>query len=492
MLSRPTVLRAILLCGVTLVGAAGAATAQLAAERLASFPTPIQQGTGRVRLAGLGGFETAVADENNEINLLDYSGNPAGFSDDRDSWTIDLRFSHAEFEEGTTSRFRNDVKVNDGTFILGYHVPKRYGFGGALDYVEAKTLDAFSNTNTLDVVGLELIGNLYLLEKLSLGLRGGYTGENQDLSTTEFYAIEHEGDRPHIGGGAAFSPVSGVTLGLRADAFPTSLQGTSASSTHEDSFTWDRPGSDWSAHLFVNRGRLAVGADYDQLSVEGKESVRLSWSERFVYNPSPDEYITETDTFSEDRSTKTFRTRAQLHVTPALNVSAAWGTSDGDFKVITNPNTLGSLPEGVAETSASELLGGGSYTFLEDRLMLAGEVKIRSNDLDRSTSTTRVEVAEDDLTLRLGGEFLVGEKLAARAGIVRGHKELTTRLTDEDGNVTEQADQTGTFNSWRLATGLGIIPWGAIWQLDLAYDLTLSADDGEDLSHFAAYIRYLF
>ena len=492
MLSRHTVLRAILMAFLAIIGIWSAAGAQLAADRLSAFPTPIQQGTGRVRLAGLGGFETAVADENTEINLLDYSGNPAGFSDDRDSWSIDLRFSHAEFEEGTTSRVRNDVKVNDGTFILGYHVPKRYGFGGALDYTEAKTLDAFSNSNALDVVGLELIANVYLLEKLSLGVRGGYAGETQDLSTNEFYAIEHEGDRPHIGGGAAFAPVTGITLGLRADAFPTSIEGSSASSTHQDSFSWDRPGSDWSAHLFVNRGRLALGADYDQLSVEGKESVQLSWSERFPWNPSPDDYFTETDTFSEDRSTKTFRTRAGLHVTPALHLSAAWGTTDGDFKVITNPNTLGSLPEGTAETSSSELLGGGSYTFLEDRLMLAGEVKVRSNDLDRSTSTTRLEVAEDNLTFRVGGEFLVGEKLAARAGLVRGHKELTTRFTDEDGIVSELADQTGTFNSWRLATGLGIIPWGAIWQLDLAYDVTLSADDGEDLTHFAAYIRYLF
>ncbi|HET9233751.1 MAG TPA: hypothetical protein VFP10_06405, partial [Candidatus Eisenbacteria bacterium] len=68
MLSRQTATWAILLSAMTLFGSEGVATAQLAAERLASFPTPIQQGTGRVRLAGLGGFETAVADENNEIN----------------------------------------------------------------------------------------------------------------------------------------------------------------------------------------------------------------------------------------------------------------------------------------------------------------------------------------------------------------------------------------------------------------------------------------
>jgi hypothetical protein len=175
-----------------------------------------------------------------------------------------------------------------------------------------------------------------------------------------------------------------------------------------------------------------------------------------------------------------------------LNVSAAFGKQDGDFKVITTPNTLGSLQKSDASTSASEFLAGGSYTFLEDRLMLAGEVKVRSSDFDNTGADGRISVSEDDLVLRLGGEFLVGEKLAARAGIVRGKEDLTTTQWDENDVASSPPEQNGTFNSWRLATGLGIIPWGAIWQLDLAYDITLNSDQQDDLSHFAAYIRYLF
>jgi hypothetical protein len=51
---------------------------------------------------------------------------------------------------------------------------------------------------------------------------------------------------------------------------------------------------------------------------------------------------------------------------------------------------------------------------------------------------------------------------------------------------------SGSFGSWRLATGLGYIPRGGIWQLDVAYDITLDSAQDEDLSHFAAYVRYLF
>ena len=494
LMSRPaSLLWPAVLASLIVLGHAAPVRAQLTSDRLARFPTPLNEGTGRVRLSGMGGFETAVADENNEINLLDYSGNPAGYSEDRDSWTVDLRYSHSEFEEGTTSPASTDVKVNDGAFILGYHLPHRYGFGGKLDYAEAKTLDLYSNNNAYNLVGLELVTNYYLLKKLSLGLQGGYSSEKQNLSSTEFYSIEHEGHEPHLGGGAAYEITSGVTLGIRADAFPSKIDGTSASSTHQDSFSWDRPSNDWSAHAFVNRGRMDLGVDYDHLKVEGRESVRLSWSERFLYNPTPDDYIREMDTFSEDRTTKTFRTRAALHIIPGrLNVSAAYGKIDGNFKVITNPNVLGSLARSDASTSANEFLAGGSYTLLEDRLLVAGEVKVRSSDFDNAGETSAQSVSEDDLVLRMGGEFMVSEKLAARAGIVHGQEDLTTTIHDENGIASMPPAENGSFKSWRLATGLGVIPWGAIWQLDLAYDITLHSDQKEDLSHFAAYIRYLF
>jgi len=493
LISRQFALPCAFLLAVLVLGLNSPAGAQLASERLARFPTPLNAGTGRVRLSGMGGFEIAVSDENNEINLLDYSGNPAGFSEDRDSWTIDVRFSHSEFSEGTTSPASNDVKVNDGAFILGYHMPHRYGFGGKLDYAEAKTLDVFSTSNSYNLVGLELVTNYYLMKKLSLGVQGGYSSEKQDLSTSQFYSIEHEGHEPHIGGGAAYDVAPGITLGARVDAFPSKIDGTSASSTHHDDFSWDRPSSDWSAHGFVNRGRLDLGVDYDRLKVEGKESVRLSWSERFLYNPTPNDYIREADTFSEDRSTKTFRTRALLHVIPGrLNVAAAFGKVDGDFKVITNPNTLGSLDKSDATLSTTEVLGGGSYTLLDDRLMLAGEVKVGSSDFDNVAENSARKLGQDSFVFRAGGEFMVSEKLAARAGLVRDHEKLTTTDYDQDGIASMPPAENGSFNAWRLATGLGIIPWGAIWQLDLAYDVTLHSDQSEDQSHFAAYIRYLF
>ena len=71
---------------------AGAASAQLLVnERMFLQPTRVLFGPGTVRLDGMGGFEAAVSDENYELDAYDFSHNPAGLGDDRDSWSIDTR-----------------------------------------------------------------------------------------------------------------------------------------------------------------------------------------------------------------------------------------------------------------------------------------------------------------------------------------------------------------------------------------------------------------
>jgi hypothetical protein len=87
----------------------------------------------------------------------------------------------------------------------------------------------------------------------------------------------------------------------------------------------------------------------------------------------------------------------------------------------------------------------------------------------------------------------LGEIRAIRGGVVRGNSDLVTHVAEvPEGGYAEQSAMSGSFGSWRVSTGLGVVPRGGIWQIDLAYDATLDSDQDEDLSHFAAYVRYLF
>jgi hypothetical protein len=487
----------------TVSGLADPAMGQLAADRFAGLPAQPALGLGAVRLSGMGGFLAAVPDENQEISLFDFSSNPAGFGDDRDSWTIDIRYSHAKYVEGTGSLAGNDVSVNDGTFALAYHQPRRFGVGGAIDYSEANARDVAETQESYKIAGFRLIGSKYLFSKFIAGLNLGYSGEDQSVSSSEVYIIEHKATVPHVGLGVAYLPVTGVTLGFRGDAFPTTIDGTSASSTHEDSFNWERPATAWSAHAFLDRGRLEGGVDYTRRKVEGKESVRLSWSERFVWNPTPRNLTLETDTFSEDRTAEALRIRARLDVVPKrLSVSGGFASSNEDFTVLSNPNALGSLTRAKAEGSSTLWLAGAAYTMMRDRLLLAAEIEQSSLEFDRVSAVDDYRRNRDNLSLRVGGEYLVGEKVAVRAGLIRGNSDLETLVAnDPEMTYLKSEAKSGSFGSWRLATGLGFVPQGGIWQLDFAYDITLDsaqndapagAPKAEDLSQFAAYVRYLF
>ena len=109
---------------------AGTASAQLLVnERMFLQPTRVVFGPGTVRLDGMGGFEAAVADENYEIDAYDFSRNPAGLGDDRDSWSIDTRYGHQEFVERDAASNRDNLRVNEGSFLVAYHAPGKMGLG---------------------------------------------------------------------------------------------------------------------------------------------------------------------------------------------------------------------------------------------------------------------------------------------------------------------------------------------------------------------------
>lgn len=477
-----TAVAAFVLAGAVLAAGAVPVRAQLVFERLALIPARVETGEGTVRLDGMGGFETAVADENHELNLLDFSRNPAGFGDDRDSWTVDLRFSHQELLERNANLSGNDIRLNSGAFMLGYHLPRKLGVGGKINFAEVQARDETLTRENYDVVGLSLVVSKYLFNWLAAGVEIIRDDEGEDVFSRKIYNISHQSSSLRGGAGIGLHFVRGVTLGARGQVISNQIDGESRSSTHTDTFDWKRPGVLGSVHGTVSRGRLHGAVDYTRQDLEGEESVELSWSERFIFNPIDVDYTAETTTFSEDRVDNEFRTRWRLEVVPhRVNVSFAYVSGDGEFTVVTNPNALGSLPAGTVTSSHSAAIGGASVVVLDHRLLLAGELKTSSSEVgfgDRDTS----RLSKRDLfVVRGGGEYLLGENVVGRFGLNQSWESFTF-----DGAESED------FATTNVAVGLGLLPAGAIWQLDLAYDVNVSSDLDTDWSRFSAYLKYLF
>jgi len=476
----------------SLVVLGGPARGQLLQDRLALIPPKVNLGEGTVRLDGMGGFQIAVPDENNELNLHDFSANPAGYSDDRDSWSVDLRYTHDEYLETSPITSGNDIKTNDGAFLMGFHRPGRLGVGGQLDYSEALTRDATRVRRDYRVTGFGLTANKYVFPRLSLGVRISRSGEDENTLSRDIYKISHTGNVTRGTVGAGFRLVRGVMVGGRVEASKASLDGESRSSVHTDGFTWSRPGALWSVHGFVDRGRLQGAVDYTRNHREGDETVDLSWSQRFIYNPTPEAYTDHTETFSEDRTDKLFRTRWMLSVVPGrLAVSAAATSGSGNSVVAVNPNAIGSLSTSEVETSGKTVTGGASWTGLGQRLLLAAEVGVETSDLESLQPEPRYKTSRDAFTGRGGVEYLLAESLVGRVGFSHTRETLKRDETDPETGVTSQVlDET--YGTSVFSVGLGVVPRGAIFQLDLAYQAIVDSGLGTNRDRFAAGIRYLF
>lgn len=481
MRQRTIVFASILAGGLSVLGASSA-PAQLVFDRLALVPAQVVTNEGTVRLDGMGGFETAVVDENNELDLWDFSRNPAGYGDDRDSWSIDMRFSHQELLERDPVLSGNDIRLNNGIFLLGYHAPGRLGVGGKLDLAEVQARDETASRQKYDVVGVNLTVSKYLFKWLTAGIEATQDGENENVFSHRIYNISHHTRAFRGGGGIGIHAARGVTLGARGQFVTTKIDGKSSSSTYTDTFDWKRPGGLWSVHGMLDRGRLHGAADYTRQHLEGEESVDISWSERFTLNPIDGDYKAHLTTFTEDRTDKEFRTRWRLEVVPhRVNLSFSYLKGDGDFTVITNPNAVGSLVSGVVSSSSKAAVGGASVVLLHRRLLLAGELKSASSEAGFDDQYTSTDSKRDEFVVRAGGEYLLGERLVGRFGVNQSWDSYTANGVKSD-----------KFATTNVAVGLGLLPTGAIWQIDMAYDVNVSSDLETDWSRFSAYIKYLF
>ena len=130
-------------CTLGLLAAPMASAQEVSNERFQFSPLRIQYGLGSVRLEGMGGFLSAVPDENNEINLNDFGRNPAGFGDDRDSWVMESRYSHREYSQPVILDDQGeampvpfgvqDLTSREAVLSFSKYAPGRYGAGVRVD-----------------------------------------------------------------------------------------------------------------------------------------------------------------------------------------------------------------------------------------------------------------------------------------------------------------------------------------------------------------------
>ena len=498
-------LRGLSLLAVALLGATWAipASGQLLIDRLFNPTSPANLEIVSVRLFGMGGFTVSVRDENRQINLWDYSRNPAGFGDDRDSWSAEVLYDHNESNLNSEFFEGDDLRRNDIGLLFGYYRPKRMGLGGFIGYAKAQAQTFPAQKTTAEVSGFGLVGNAYPLKTVSLGVMYSFRGSDNDALSRSIYDIAHQGDKHRATGAASWMPVRGIALAGQLEYVGITRTGESVSSVHNDVFEWKQNGLQYSLEGFVDRGRLQGAVTYRSQNLDGREDATLSWSERFNFNPTNDPHKETTTTFDETRGADEFRTRWNLDVVPGIaNIGVEYVDTSGEVEVNTNPNrigSLGSLPARRQDLDGWEVAVGGSFVTAGRRLLLAAEWTGGSSKLAEAAEIGEFSVKKDEWLIRGGSEYLLGETIAGRLGVI---------YRVEDWVTTELG--AFTYDATTLAAGIGVVPSGGIWQFDLAYQFDLrdnvkvdaTQPDGSvastdipidtNRSRFAAMVRYLF
>lgn len=469
----------------------GAVRAELLEERLATEALSIVTGIGTARPDGMG-LRLAVFDENNEPNLLDLGGNPAGLLSDRDAWSIDTRWTHQERYEADPRARGLNYLGNSYEAFAGLRHEGHLGIGGGFEYLDGRLRDRQNPTTGFTQGTLRLVYNQNF-GRINSGLEFRYGTESEDVrNSTQVYLIEHK-TSTYLGiAGVSYQLHDYVTVAGRGVLDRTTIDGVARSDQFEDDFAWDRPSGAAEAQVFVNHPRLDGGFILGTRQGAGEENLDAAWSPLFRFNPGNYFVRFQSRTFTEDRSTDYFRTRWQLKAIPGRLGLAAQARHDAsDYTVTSEPVVLGSRDARDQSLSRSEFGAGGHMLFLNQRLLVGAELFHGSMNLeDRDILTGYTEKTTVN-ALSAGAELLVLENLALRSGWgIRAEKHDDTLVDQAAPDYLARSQ--GTFDETTASIGFGYIPRGGILQIDAAYTVGVSSDLDVSQNRLSLYTRLLF
>ncbi|MDZ4804327.1 MAG: hypothetical protein SGI90_05660 [Candidatus Eisenbacteria bacterium] len=477
----------VVLCLAT----AGPSAAGLLNERISREPFRIGFGPGQARLDGMG-LSIAAHDENNEINLFDFGDNPAGLLSDRDSWSVDARYSHQERFDRDPGSHGIEYLGDLWSLLVAFRNSGSRAVGVELDYLDTKLQTGAGNSYKYKQKQYRLLYN-QMFGRLAGGVEFRYQDELEDQTGGEdFYSIEHNAASLTGLLGLSYEFHQWASLSARGAIERTNIDGRASSDSYDDRFDWAQPAGSIEGQLFVHHPRLTGAVTYGLTQGAGEEKVNAAWSPLFIFNPGPYYVEFESKTFTEDNEINLLRTRWEYQVVPDVaRLAASYSASGRDYKAISNPLVIGSRTERTVTDDQNQFGLGGSVTLLKARLLLGaeyGRVAYSLEDIDPLTGFT------EDTTIgqfSVGGEYLAADNLALRTG-------LSFRSIDREDRVSPTPDvdyltrRQGGVSEQLLSVGGGWVPRGGAVQVDAAFTTGIGSDYELKQKHVSLYARILF
>ncbi len=444
------------------------------------------------RLLAMGGMQVAVADENHEVNLLDFAGNITGHLTDKPSHHIDAFSGPRTWRDRTTlglgdqaithfpTLFQVNLKPSDHVALGGtaaffdataerlvtpglrqtFVLPVEENADGSVTY---EVIDAGLQGPALSGHGARRFG-----DKLAAGIELSWARQREEKGTPARYQVDHIANTTQLAGSFTYRVVEGgggtvesLVAGANGAFGRTRFDGRAISDVHIDQLDWERPLVAGSVHVLGDfAGDTRLGVDFRYQSFEGRETAHRNWSELFFLNPTGRTLIIDELTFEEGFRSKELELRFQraARQTPIF-IGAGFRVGQNEYWQLPQENTNSYVQAKILRQTAWRAAGGASYRLPRGRGLVAGELAYGFDDLDRRISKPTRTEPKAVLEIGAGGEYFPFLRGGVRGGF---------RLLKEDGN-RDLDDPVLDTTTRRASAGLTFRTEDAQWQLDATF-----------------------
>ena len=446
---------------VLLAGADRPAGAQAIDWHASGAGLSLSHQPGSARLEAMGGLQVAVRDEDRELNLLDYGRNICGYLTDSDYrrwdfWQTTNSYIHDE-RDGAGVRTRTRSTLSEAGGRMSWRNGTSRVVGGDIIYDQWRnSLEGGQTTKTRGPMWGVFAAQK--VSRLTLGAAIRMISDNEDVRSESVFAIRHESSGARGTGGVAVD-LGTLQLGAQAELQSNTIRGLSRDESrfHEDKLTWKRPIETYDLSAYWNPIEAVTGAVRARITrLDGREEVKISWSDRMPSNPSRSTFLGRTGTFKESGDGTEVGSRWEVVPLEGVQVGARVNWLKFTDDVVEGKNYKGSRRAG--HRTDTDLTGGGGASFETaggklrlgaEGWVLSRESKVRQIDTEAVTKARQVE-------FRSGAEYYLNEWLAVRGGFLR-----VAYDSDRDRPRTLQVGSGYTL-------GVGYIARGGLYQIDAA------------------------
>jgi len=502
----------LLVVSIALLAIPRPSSAYLETIWLAGTDVELIQGPGTIRLAGMGNLAVAIEDENNQVNLYDFTGNVASLVLDKNAKNADSWASYGKWADEKNDFRWQDIGIWQGGALVVLRGNGNYAGGATIStrILDLNSVDDRSFRKALRVgfpkseiavpesalvstdVTSDAVEGYYahrVFGKAFLGVRGWGTFDSEQKPARLLYELTNSADEFGGGVGLVVLPTKWMQIGGNVDLGSQVVETASSDAFHEDSYIRKRAIRTFSSHALLDlMGKLRGVLNYRHSSFDNDQTLNLNWSEHFVLNPQVDEVIRKKLKVSSESSVYDFfATRWILSgLGLPITVSGYFDILKEDSWLHNEKNALVFVDEYDEALDEWNLRGGASYKIAEKGLV-GMEARLNRGRVENRLPSEEGYVNFRTLDIRGGGEYRLLKWLALRAGYSRGKEERYMGVG------------AGDFNSNTVSLGAGGFLKNDKLSLDAAFVNKVTKPeqdlgDGRETRNqtLMLYVRFLF